>query len=119
MGAQQVQVTLHLPAEQYRRVAAVATAKGVNAHSLIEHLVQAALTPKPPTPRPSTIHQQSDRVVVTEAMLDRIRELNAACCSDATMARVLGISKATVAVHRRRLGLPPRGKAGRPPAAGR
>lgn len=89
----EVPVTLRLNTADYRAVAAIASAQGVNAHTLIEQLVAAALRPK-------------ITKLTQEQLLNGIVRLHGRGYNDREIADHLGVHRERVRTHRHRLRLP-------------
>jgi DNA-binding NarL/FixJ family response regulator len=94
-----VHIGLDLPPEQYRALAKIATARGINAHTLIEQLVTHALMPK----------AKPDRAMSRlkfEARRSEIRRLHATGMKDWQIGELVGLSPSGVAFHRQKMLLP-------------
>lgn len=102
MNDTRVAVTLYLHRDEYRAVAKIATARGANAHTLIEQLISAAL--KGPKPR-----QKAAR-----ARWARLRELHSQGLTDRDIADELGVTAEAVRQHRTAAELPSNARMGRP-----
>lgn len=95
-----MQITVSLPPEQYRAVAEIALKQGIQAHTLLEQLVQRALQPA---------LERSE----VERFLSNIRRLHATGRNDRQIAENLGVKRAAVSHQRGRMGLPANDNRGR------
>lgn len=123
-----VSLVIDMPAPEYRALVAAASTRGVQAHVLVEQLVQHALrtsrpapsplpepAPKPKyVPRPMPLRSramvQSDR----DAQWVAVERLHGQGLNDSQIAAAVGIAAATVRRRRLQLKLPAVAGPGRP-----
>ncbi|MCU1408487.1 MAG: hypothetical protein JWM23_567 [Microbacteriaceae bacterium] len=123
-----IQIPLSLPASQYRALTAIADRRGINAHTLIEQLVEHALTPRaltrpevdrlaprrPSTPAKDPVPYKSTTRSVRDQQFVMVLKLHGKGWSDREVAAALDISVETARHRRVQLKLAANGKAGRP-----
>jgi len=96
-----VPIQVHITPEHYRSLVKIAEKRHVQAHHLIEQLVEHALRPSP--------------AAVRERLRDDIRRLLATGRNDRQIAEHLGVKRGQVSYHRVDMGLPSNDKRGRKP----
>lgn len=127
-----VSLVIDLPTSDYRVLAAIAGRRGVQAHVLVERLVQHAITvtpiapppaptpPRapapPPVPKRPPIERRSMSAIraARDAQFVAVSKLHGQGLSDAEIAAELDMDVKTAWRRRTQLHLPPIGKPGRP-----
>lgn len=99
MSEQVIPVQLNLPKLTYRAVAQIASRRGINAHTLIEQLVEKALgLPEDPVDR--------EGVPLPGELISQIASLSRLGLTDLDISKKLNITVRTVTKHRQAMNLP-------------